>query len=383
MNTTRFLNFSLPWIFCLQFLSITLKAQEDLKIVVPGIEYNKGFVHHIFFGFHHRKTWSAPVRVPVLDLGKAGLKPLKKGGSRETSNLRMTDREGREWVIRSVNKDLANAIPEQYQNPLLIRISRDMASANHPYAPLVVSELATAAGIVHSSPRLFVLPDDESLGEYRQEFGGMLVMLEERPDESWKDSPLFLGSDKVVGTEAILEKINKKKEVCFDEDAYLQGRMLDLLIGDWSRHDDQYRWLELPDQARENCDKFYVPVPRDRDHAFYRNDGLINRTVALFFPKFYTFSSNMGNIRGLLSVGLSLDTIVLKNTGREQFIQAAKELRGNITDEVITRALSALPDYDTREKEIRRWETALQSRRDQLEEAAATFYEYLRANLDR
>ena len=37
-----------------------------------------------------------------------------------------------------------------------------------------------------------------------------------------------------------------------------------MLIGDWDRHQDQWRWIEF----KENGKKVYRPMPRDRDQAF-------------------------------------------------------------------------------------------------------------------
>jgi hypothetical protein len=30
----------------------------------------------------------------------------------------------------------------------------------------------------------------------------------------------------------------------FDEDEYIKARLFDMLIGDWDRHYDQWRWAE-------------------------------------------------------------------------------------------------------------------------------------------
>jgi hypothetical protein len=47
--------------------------------------------------------------------------------------------------------------------------------------------------------------------------------------------------------------------------------MLDFIIGDWDRHDDQWTWAVI---NQEDDYKLYRPIPRDRDQAFSKYDGL-------------------------------------------------------------------------------------------------------------
>jgi hypothetical protein len=35
-----------------------------------------------------------------------------------------------------------------------------------------------------------------------------------------------------------------------------------MLLGDWDRHEDQWRWSEF---EKENGEHYFRPIPRDRD----------------------------------------------------------------------------------------------------------------------
>jgi Omp85 superfamily domain len=48
-------------------------------------------------------------------------------------------------------------------------------------------------------------------------------------------------------------------------------RLLDILIGDWDRHEDQWRWTSFEDGK----DKIYTGVPRDRDQVMHVNEGVL------------------------------------------------------------------------------------------------------------
>ena len=43
----------------------------------------------------------------------------------------------------------------------------------------------------------------------------------------------------------------------------LRARLLDMLIGDWDRHDDQWRWVAFEEGKHD-----FKAIPRDRDQAF-------------------------------------------------------------------------------------------------------------------
>ena len=46
-----------------------------------------------------------------------------------------------------------------------------------------------------------------------------------------------------------------------------------MLLADWDRHSDQWRWASFePDDEKG---KIYLPIPRDRDIAMMRMNGLI------------------------------------------------------------------------------------------------------------
>jgi len=61
-------------------------------------------LHRVFFGENYRKEWAVYTRLPVIRLStfRGGLTPIKEGGGNQTRSLRLKDKNGNEWVIRSV-----------------------------------------------------------------------------------------------------------------------------------------------------------------------------------------------------------------------------------------------------------------------------------------
>jgi hypothetical protein len=105
-------------------------------------------------GENYRKEWATPVRVKVFDISKekGGFKVLSLGGGKQTRSLRLQDKQGREWTLRTINKDPEKVIPENLRGSLAHDIVNDMISSAHPYAPLVIPSLSKPLGIVAPSP---------------------------------------------------------------------------------------------------------------------------------------------------------------------------------------------------------------------------------------
>ncbi|HTD42006.1 MAG TPA: hypothetical protein VK671_15360, partial [Mucilaginibacter sp.] len=91
------------------------RAQDDIKpitqdsvIVRVHEQYDKVTgIHRLFFGENYRKDWAAAVKLPVFRISElhGGLTPEKQGGGQQTTSLRLVDPTGKEWVLRSVEKD--------------------------------------------------------------------------------------------------------------------------------------------------------------------------------------------------------------------------------------------------------------------------------------
>src|SRR5579872_4107331 len=130
-----------------------------------------------------------------------------------------------------MNKSTEKAIPANFRNTFAGDIVQKMVSANEPYGALPVPAMAGVLGLAHSTPKYFLVPDDYSLGRYRPVFANTVCMLEE------KDPTLYGEKDK--GTTEVFNKIIDKGDYKVDQRMLLKARMLDFLIADYDRHNDQ------------------------------------------------------------------------------------------------------------------------------------------------
>ncbi|MEI6949690.1 BamA/TamA family outer membrane protein [Paraflavisolibacter sp. H34] len=310
-------------------------ATADSITVAIAPEYNRaGGTHRIFFGDNYRRLWATPVRLRVLRLAqeKGGLTITERGGGQQTKSLQLRDSAGREWVLRSVQKNPEKALPPNLRPTVAKDILQDLISTSHPYGALAVSPLAEALGLRHPHPEIIYLPDDPALGEYRKDFAGTALLLEEREPLDGADTD---------NTEKVLNRLKENPGTRIDQRLVLRARLLDMVIGDWDRHDDQWRWIE--DSSATG--KTYQPFPRDRDQVFYNADGLFPFIVSRkwLLPKFQGFRKKVRDINGFNFNARYFDRSFLNSLGQSDWEQEIALVQSRLTDEVLDRAVGRLP----------------------------------------
>jgi hypothetical protein len=316
------------------------------------------------------------MRVPVLDLCSfaGGLKVVPNTcvvGGKQTKSVRFRGATGREYVFRSVDKDPTPVLPEPLRRTVVRHLVRDMTSIGHPTGALVVAPLLRATGVLHAEPTLFVLPSDAELGECR----GMLGMIEERPNDPDEGGTSLPGVTDVISSQTLFTRLNRSPADRVDARAFLTARLVDLFLGDWDRHQDQWRWGRVSKGAP------WLPIPRDRDMAFAKSEGILMPLVRVRYPQFVSFESEYPSMVGLSWQGRVLDRRLLSSVERRVWDSVVADLRGRLTDAVINDAVARLPkEYHAIHGT---WlVNTLRARRDQLPIAADRLYRQLANEAD-
>ncbi len=354
-----------------------LDYSDSVKQIVAGEEYRSGKFSSWIFGKHYRKEWATPVTVPYLDIPNygGGLTPLKQGGGKQTISLRVMDKDSIQYNIRSINKNPIGAVPEPFRFTFAQDLVKDQISTAHPYGAFTVAPMADAIGMYHTDPKLVYVPFAPQLGEFLGTFGGMNALFEIRPDEDLSNFERFGYSKNVVGTERMLEQLNEDNDDSVDDEMFLKARLFDMLIGDWDRHEDQWRWAEYdkPDKG-----ELFRPVPRDRDQVYTLYDGifpwLASRKWAV--RNLQHFDNEITDVEGMMMSGNSLDRRLLQGLEREEWQQVVRDMQANLTDSLIEYAIRQMPEevFPVSGPQIIE---KLKARRDDLEEYAMEYYEFL------
>ncbi len=363
-------------------------AADSVRGAAAGRHYNtRGWPLRLLLGRHYRAVWAAPVTAPVLRLAQAApgggpLFPKKAGGGFQTISMTLADGAGRPYVLRALDKDPRKTLPPWLRYTFVLNVVRDATSAANPYAALVVPPLADALGLPHAHPRLvYVRPDETGLGpETSPRFQGRLALLEEKYSGShFRPALAPAGTREMVDGEKMLAAVYASPQARVEQPAFLQARLLDVLLGDWDRHEGQWSWAATPG-PRPGTTRF-VPVPKDRDQVFFRfDDGLLPWLAARPFvaAQFQTFKPRYGHVPGLVHQAQFIDERGLMECSRRDFLAAAARLQARLPDTLLARAVHRFPPA-VYALEGPRTLAALVARRDALPAAAAAYYRTLAA----
>lgn len=340
--------------------TITLTASDRF-------ETNSSF-KKFFMGTNYRKEWSTPVNMRVFNIRKekGGLKIQSLGGGKQTKSLRLTDPTGREWVLRTIDKDPSRAIPEAFRPTIAGKIVRDLISSSHPYSPMTIPVLSEALDLTVAKPELFFVPEDPAFGLYKDVFKNTICFLEER-------NPTRYGVEETKSTIKVFDDLLKENDHRADQPAVLRARLLDMLIADFDRHFDQWRWAK----GDTGKGKLYYPIPKDRDQAFFYSNGLLMKWVSMkVMPFLKGLRYNIPDVKGLNEVARDFDRVFLTDLDEKEWKTIVADVQQKLSDSVIHRALKKLPP------EIYALDSAvltdkLISRRAELDKAAMHYYRFI------
>lgn len=349
---------------------IAIPPGADSVTTTSGASYPAGRLRSFFAGSLNRELWEIPIRLPVLDLETVGggLRPFRMTGGEQTVGVLFQGVDGLSYDFRLVVKDPAPALPGWMRHGAVAALLNDQMAAQLPYGAVVVARLLAAVGIAAPDPVPVVMPDDSSLGTYGTIFAGRVGLFAVHPSERTGGRPGFGGYTRIVNSDSIYADVYRNPESTFDDRHFLRNRMIDLLVGDWDRHSDQWSW------GRDG--NTWRGIPEDHDWAFPRTDGVVGGMARWVLPHYVGFSDRFPKVGRLVSQADHIDHVVLNRLGRQDFTSVAREVQLALADSVIELAVGALPP-PIFELERDRLVTALKARRDQLVGYSLEYYRHL------
>ena len=362
--------------------------QEIEVSVYTAEQTDKSDFFKSIWGNHYRDVYSKKItaKVATLDTLYGGLEVVRAGGGHQTRSLRLKTKDGRELNMRALKKSATQYlqtvlfkdtyIQDEFEKTAVEELILDFYTAAHPYAFLTVPDLSDAAQVYHTNPRLFYIPKHKHLGKFNKEYGGELYMIEERPEENYSHERNFGYADDIESTHDIIEKVRDDEKYKIDQNAFVRARLFDMLIGDWDRHQDQWRWAQFD---QENGDKLFRPIPRDRDQVFSNFDGTlldVMRLISGASNQLQVYDSELKDIEWMNVAGIRLDRVLVQQSTREQWMEQAKFLQENVTDDVIDKAFTKVPET-VQDSTLRVIKKNLKGRRQNLTDIAERYYNHL------
>src|SRR5690554_1571199 len=344
------------------------------------------------WGAKYKDAYSQPVKVPVasLDTLFGGLEVVREDGGNDYNSLLLRDASGTTYRMRAMAKNALKVSQEvsieddsesfaDIEKGERLKVkdqSLDFYTATHPYAEMAVPELANTIGVFHTEPKLYYVPKQKALADYNAHFGDDLYLISVNPVEKIEDNYLFEYPKDVETTDDILIKMRKTGNVFVDEEKYIKARLFDMLIGDWDRETDHWRWAEYYNRHGQNV---FVPIPSNRDNAFSSFEGnILDLTRSLFngSKQSHIYGKELNDLEWFNKEGVILDRALLKNSGRNQWKYLAKTIEDSLTDEVIESAFSNIP-LEVQDESLEDIKQKLKERRDNLVNIADNYYNYL------
>lgn len=315
--------------------SIPSRTIAETRKVVAGELFNRGGSWRFWFGEGYRGAWTTPVELPVLNLKTeaGGLTPLREVGSMQTVGLAFKGADGTGYTFRKLMKASERTLPSQWLRTPMEAILRDQTSAAHPAAPVIAGGLARALGIRFYGSRVMVMPDDPALGKFRETFANTVGTFDEYI------GPRYEGITEVISTADLWKKwLAGGPESRVDTRAFLKARLFDLVVGNWDRHQQQWRWARLPGNP------LWEPLPEDADQAFTRYEGKALGYSRAILPLFMRYSGEYPKrIEGLTLNNVDVTRWFPTSVEWPVYEELAREIVTQMTDQVIDEALRAMP----------------------------------------
>lgn len=367
----------------------TRLGKTTMASVYTEEETDKDGLFKAIWGEHYRPLYSRKFEFPVLylDTIPGDLEILGAGGGHQSRSLGFVDEDGHEYTMRALKKSAlqflqttvvtTHYVEDFLENTVAERYVQDFYTTAFPYGTFPAGRFMDELNIFHPNSSLYYVPKQEALGIYNEDYGDELYMFEAHIGGENKDLEIFGGAEDILNTSDLLLDMRETKDVYVDEDMFIRARLLDMLLGDWDRHEGQYEWAEFED---ENGRKKYLPIAKDRDQVFPKTDGFALSLLRIGFPDFRAmeeYSPMVKRPKWFNIAGYPLDKAFIRNAEWEDWQKQVNYIQQNITDEVIQEAFNVLPEDLTEDAYVAEIKKTMKARRGNLEKIARDYYKHL------
>lgn len=350
-------------------------------------ETQKSKLYRFFYGEHYRDVYRKEIEAPVLNLNTlpGNVHAISEGGGTQSRSLRLIDDNENEYTLRELRKSATrflqtlvtdHDVTDYIRNTVAEDLVQDFYTAAHPYAPFALNTMFDSLDIMNAEPKIYYVPKQKRLNIFNEDYGDKLYMLEAHAGDENKDFERFGSADDILSTTDLFAELRDSKKHFVDEENYIKERLTDILVGDWDRHQDQWRWAAY---EQEDGTTRYDVIRRDRDQAFPKYDGpFIKMLKASFwiFRKMQSYDDTVDNVKWLNISGYPLDQTIIKTSDWSVWKEQVDFIQKNLTDATIDAAFKTLPEA-VQDESIRNISKNLKIRRDNLESIARDYYEVL------
>lgn len=347
------------------------------KSIYPPEIKSRSHLYNWLWGEHYRKLYSIPIAVQTatLDTIFGGLKVMEQAADFQGLFLQNSQQKG--FLLKplgGLTSFMESAFfrevyhKQEFSNTYLGKFIGDAYTIINPYTFVSANFMAQQSGLIASDSYIYYIPENSTQDTVADgtHIQGKLVSLIGLPEQNRRTNVLM--------TDTLLQKIQENKLYQVDRNQYIRVRLFDMLIGDWNKIPENWRWLA--DEAGDSI--LYSPVVIDRSHAFTKVDGVLFRQMlnVLTLSFIQNYDAQIKDVRTMNKLGFPLDMALLSQSVESDWIEQARILKTTLTDQVIDEAFVRLPSA-VREQEAGQLKGKLKKRRDLLEGIARPYYRLL------
>ncbi|SHG19401.1 hypothetical protein SAMN05444362_11737 [Dysgonomonas macrotermitis] len=348
-----------------------------LKSIYPKGAFQHSDFYNTLWGTHYRDIYLTPVRVPIVDLlmTHGGLSLVKQVP--HANGLFMKNAQGELFLIKLVGgsttfwqssffQDIYNK--KEFKETYLDKFIGDAYTITNPYSFLVADHLASDLNLSSYNPHLYYIPKNATTDTVADGtcISDRLVAL--------YDLKAFSQDSTIRTTDEVLKKMRENKSYFVDQEEYIRECLLAMLIGDWNRIPENWRWRE-----KQHGDSLvFSPIVIDRNHAFTKVDGLFLKPMlgVLNLGSISNYDDEFKKAKRSNSLGLALDVTLTSRSGKDVWLKEAKLIQSELTDGKINEAFDRFPE-EIRGAETEKIKSDLKKRKSQLAEIAGNYYDFL------
>lgn len=351
--------------------SVSYPAYDSIHTAPAAKWERRSLPGEWLYGNGRIDEWIMPVEAPVFQPDTVvRSENFEIRGARNFMTLRVTDRRGNRVMLRPVEKFSRQSLYPGLRNTWLASEVGAQSRAHHPYGNLVVTALSDSLGLPAPERQLVYVPVSPALGQYIDEFGGILATVE--PDS-------MRASAELISTREMRQRMEEDPRTKVNARLYLKTRFLDILSGDWNRTENDWLWMS----HEENGSKQLIPVSRDHDQLFPVYDGFVPWLLAKNWNEepLQSYGDSIESIQAFTSKNAVLDQRILSELTWSDWQSVIREFKEALADDAIPAAVRMLPKevYTGSGEELT---DQIRSRRNDLEGYARRFYEIIASPLE-
>lgn len=366
---------------CLLFSDSIIQPGTVIKESIYSFESkDRSDIYNSIWGKHCRDLYYIPVTVPVIptvELQNLSIvSPIT-----ELHGVYVRDPKGKGYLIKPLGGTSVFLQSDFFQDmyrkadfkdTYMDKFIADAYTIINPYTFIVSNYLAKQIGLYVNNPKLYYLSQNNLLDTITggSEFDGRIVSVAEISSEEFRGA--------TISSDSLLNLVETDGRTLIDQRLYIRERLFDMLIGDWNKIPENWRWR----LKKNNGKDLFEPIVIDRSHAFTRVEGfMFKQMLDILSLGFITnYESEIKDVKQFNKLGFFMDVALTTGSEESLWKEEAVLLKNKLSDKVIEDAFKYLPEEIRVTKIIDQLKSSLKERRNTIDDIASRYYKELQYN---